>query len=227
MESLLRYFFLFSLAIATILTNCEAKLHEATEEQLRDLSKIQQQKAKRRARTAANDETLPTAVKKLGDACYSGTSCDSGQFCALSSSGYSSGYYSSFSCKFCNSYNPSTSYDVAEDREYNICGSKNKKLFYGRCLEPMEEKVGDKWFDSDVGDDDYDGDYYDYISGLGFDVDTFCWAKDSKDCCKPAAGAIAGVVVSVVVLITASIIIIAFFCKCCCFKNKQEQPPSV
>ena len=48
-----------------------------------------------------------------------------------------------------------------------------------------------------------------------------------KDCCKPAAGAVAGVVVSAFVLITALIIIIAFCCKCCCFKNKQEVPASV
>ena len=232
-----RFFFvLFSLALATVATRCDATLRDVTEEHLWNLRKRREHiRAKgfpRAARTASNtthnnndddDETLPpTAVKRLGDGCYSGTSCDYGQFCGLTSSGYSG--YGSFSCKFCDSYNPAISSDVAEDREYNICGSADKRMFYGRCLEGMEEKADDVWFDYPDGDDYGSGDYYDYHSGLGFDVDTLCWAKDSKECCKPAVGAIAGVVVSAAVLITAVIIIIAFCCKCCCFKNKQEAP---
>ena len=218
MVSLCRYF-LFALAIS--LSNCEAKLHEVTEEQLQNFHKAHGHKQRQRAKAAAN-ETLLTAVKKIGDTCYYGTDCDSGQFCGLGSNNY----YSS-NCKFCDSYDPTISYDVASDREYNICGSQNKIMFYGRCLEPMEKKVDDVWFDSSNEYDDYDynNDYYDYHSGLGFPIDSICWAKDSKDCCEPNAGAVGGVVTAAVIFFTALAIIIAFFCKCCCFK-KREKPVS-
>ena len=132
MVSLCRYF-LFALAIS--LSNCEAKLHEVTEEQLQNFHKAHGHKQRQRAKAAAN-ETLLTAVKKIGDTCYSGTDCDSGQFC-----GFGGNYYYSSHCKFCDSYDPTISYDVARDREYNICGSRNKNMFYGRCLEAMEKKL--------------------------------------------------------------------------------------
>ena len=210
MVSLCRYF-LFALAIS--LSNCEAKLHEATEEQLQNFHKAHGHKQRQRAKAAAN-ETLLTAVKKIGDTCYSGTDCDSGQFC-----GFGGNYYYSSHCKFCDSYDPTISYDVARDREYNICGSRNKNMFYGRCLEAMEKKVDDVWFDWPY--DDYD-DYDNYSSGMGFSVYSFCWAKDSKDCCEPNPGAVGGVVAAAVIFFTALAIIIAFFCKCCCFKKREE-----
>ena len=219
MVSLCRYF-LFALAIS--LSNCEAKLHEVTEEQLQNFHKAHGHKQRQRAKAAAN-ETLLTAVKKIGDTCYSGTDCDSGQFCGL----VDNNYYSS-NCKFCDSYDPTISYNVARDREYNICGSRNKNMFYGRCLEAMEKKVDDVWFDNPYDDyDDYDNDYYDYASGMGFSTDSVCWAKDSKDCCEPNPGAVGGVVAAAVIFFTALAIIIAFFCKCCCFKKREEPVSAV
>jgi len=219
MVSLCRYF-LFALAIS--LSNCEAKLHEVTEEQLQNFHKAHGHKQRQRAKAAAN-ETLLTAVKKIGDTCYYGTDCDSGQFC-----GFGSNNYYSSNCKFCDSYDPTISYDVARDREYNICGSQNKIMFYGRCLEPMEKKVDDVWFEWFEYDDyDYNNDYYDYHSGLGFPLDSVCWAKDSKDCCEPNAGAVGGVVTAAVIFFTALAIIIAFFCKCCCFKKREKPVSSV
>jgi len=219
MVSLCRYF-LFALAIS--LSNCEAKLHEVTEEQLQNFHKAHGHKQRQRAKAAAN-ETLLTAVKKIGETCYSGTDCDSGQFCGL----VDINYYSS-NCKFCDSYDPTISYDVARDREYNICGSRNKNMFYGRCLEAMEKKVDDVWFDMPYDDyDDYDNDYYDYVSGMGFSTDSLCWAKDSKDCCEPNPGAVGGVVAAAVIFFTALAIIIAFFCKCCCFKKREEPVSAV
>jgi hypothetical protein len=219
MVSLCRYF-LFALAIS--LSNCEAKLHEVTEEQLQNFHKAHGHKQRQRAKAAAN-ETLLTAVKKIGDTCYSGTDCDSGQFCGL----VDNNYYSS-NCKFCDSYDPTISYDVARDREYNICGSRNKNMFYGRCLEAMEKKVDDVWFDVPYDDyDDYANDYYDYVSGMGFSTDSYCWAKDSKDCCEPNPGAVGGVVAAAVIFFTALAIIIAFFCKCCCFKKREEPVSAV
>jgi hypothetical protein len=224
MVSLCRYF-LFALAISTTLSNCEAKLHEVTEEQLQNFHKAHGQKQRHRAKAAAN-ETLLTAVKKIGDTCYSGTDCDSGQFCGLVNNNY---YSSSSNCKFCDSYDPTISYDIARDREYNICGSQNKVMFYGRCLEPMEKKVDDIWFDwsNEYYDYDYDNDYYDYQSGLGFPFDSICWAKGSKDCCEPNPGAVGGVVAAAVIFFTALAIIIAFFCKCCCFKKREEPVSAV
>jgi hypothetical protein len=221
MVSLCRYF-LFALAISTTLSNCEAKLHEVTEEQLQNFHKAHGHKQRQRAKAAAN-ETLLTAVKKIGDTCYSGTDCDSGQFCGF----VDNNYYSS-NCKFCDSYDPTISYDVARDREYNICGSRNKNMFYGRCLEAMEKKVDDVWFDVPYDDyDDYANDYYDYVSGMGFSTDSYCWAKDSKDCCEPNPGAVGGVVAAAVIFFTALAIIIAFFCKCCCFKKREEPVSAV
>ena len=93
MVSLCRYF-LFALAIS--LSNCEAKLHEVTEEQLQNFHKAHGHKQRQRAKAAAN-ETLLTAVKKIGDTCYFGTDCDSGQFC-----GFGGNYYYSSHCKFCD-----------------------------------------------------------------------------------------------------------------------------
>jgi hypothetical protein len=219
MVSLCRYF-LFALAIS--LSNCEAKLHEVTEGQLQNFHKAHGHKQRQRAKAAAN-ETLLTAVKKIGDTCYSGTDYDSGQFC-----GFGGNYYYSSHCKFCDSYDPTISYDVARDREYNICGSRNKNMFYGSCLEAMEKKVDDVWFDWSVDDyDDYDNDYYDYVSGMGFSTDSVCWAKASKDCCEPNPGAVGGVVAAAVIFFTALAIIIAFFCKCCCFKKREEPVSAV
>ena len=211
MVSLCRYF-LFALAIS--LSNCEAKLHEVTEEQLQNFHKAHGHKQRQRAKAAAN-ETLLTAVKKIGDTCYSGTDCDSNQFCAL----VDNNYYSS-NCKFCDSYDPTISNDVGQDREYNICGSRNKNMFFGRCLEAMEKKVDDVWFDWPY--DDYDNDDDDYVSFMGFSIDSVCWAKDSKDCCEPNPGAVGGVVAAAVIFLTALAIIIAFFCKCCCFKKRED-----
>ena len=97
-------------------------------------------------------------------------------------------------------------------------------MFYGRCLEAMEKKVDDVWFDWPY--DDYD-DYDNYSSGMGFSVYSFCWAKDSKDCCEPNPGAVGGVVAAAVIFFTALAIIIAFFCKCCCFKKREEPVSAV
>jgi len=129
MVSLCRYF-LFALAIS--LSNCEAKLHEVTEEQLQNFHKAHGHKQRQRAKAAAN-ETLLTAVKKIGDTCYSGTDCDSGQFCGL----VDNNYYSS-NCKFCDSYDPTISYDVARDREYENRAIKVKHI-HENIFDPENE----------------------------------------------------------------------------------------
>lgn len=227
---------------STLTTNfCEAKLQEATVEQLKVLKGRTRTAAKNGKKQTAAKNTLNCGVITNAAGQSTGAPCGYDEFCAASPDAFVCSDDSCVTqCTPCTEYAPIKSFTLIQnegfyDMVYDICNLEGTKIWFGSCITDFEKQVDDKWFKFPTFDDDEDVSFSSLAGFMeeeehvavmpknDFVFNEFCFSKDAKSCCEPSIPVVAGVVTGGVVFITALTIIICFCCRCFCFKNRQEQ----
>ena len=104
--------------------------------------------------------------------------------------------------------------------------SVNADVYFGTCG-GLTTKSEDHWCDAQQAVDSLGCDASNNYCGFGsatynavVSTSTFCIGDSEDDCCKPNAGAVAGLVIGVVAGAALIIAAFAYCCKCCCFRPK-------